>query len=78
VQHTSIAPVIKDTHISDIKAGDTIVRKGKEMTVCAKDITRGFMGTAIFGDSYNNGHKPVKRVLFPRFHCGQFIRYASQ
>jgi len=51
-------------HIDLLKAGDTILHDGKEMTVCNKDLKRGgFMGTSVFGDSYKSGYQPVIRVL---------------
>jgi hypothetical protein len=56
--------IIKEVHISQISAGDTIHHGGAVRTVCGKDIKKGgFMGTSIFGDSYMSGHKLVKRVL---------------
>lgn len=54
-----------DTHISDIKVGDTVLHNGKEMTVGKKNITRdAFTGTAIFGDSYNSGKKFVTKLVY--------------
>lgn len=51
-------------HISQIKAGDTIVYNGKLSTVCANNIERGgFCGDTIFGDSYRSGTKPVDKVV---------------
>jgi hypothetical protein len=45
---------------SVIKVGDTILHKGKEMTVSKNDITRSsFMGISIFGDCYHSGYKKV-------------------
>ena len=56
--------IIKEVHISQISAGDTIHHDGAIRTVCGKDIKKdGFMGTSIFGDSYKSGHNLVKRVL---------------
>ena len=54
--------ITEKTHISTIRGGDTIVHRGKVMTVCNKDIKRGFCGIAIFGDSYRMGTIPVTRV----------------
>lgn len=55
--------VIKEmVHVSDIKVGDCIEHQGKLMTVCNKDIKRGFMGITIFGDSYRSGRAPVVRA----------------
>ena len=52
-------------HISTIKGGDTILHNGIIMTVCEKDITSGFEGVAVFGDSYRGGAKLVKVVQIP-------------
>lgn len=56
-----------DTHIDNIKPGDTVEHNGKKMTVCRSDIKRGtFMGTTLFGDSYRLGRLPVKKVNIQR------------
>lgn len=44
---------------SVIRNGDVILHNGKEMTVNNSDITTGFFGVCIFGDSYNMGRKKV-------------------
>jgi len=47
-------------HISRIRSGDTIFHKGKDRTVCKKDIKYDdFMGISIFGDCYRLGTIPV-------------------
>ncbi|WWQ13072.1 hypothetical protein MM5_049 [Morganella phage vB_Mm5] len=51
-------------HISKVKPGDTVLHNGELLTVCAKNITNGFMGTCIFGDSYRSGTKLVTLVTF--------------
>lgn len=54
-------------HITAIKAGDTILHRGRLRTVCKQDITTSpFTGLAIFGDSYKMGFEPVKRIDFVR------------
>lgn len=54
----------KFVHISTIQAGDTIEHNGQVTTVCKSNIkTCTFMGTSIFGDSYNRGHKLVKKII---------------
>lgn len=54
---------IVNTHISTIRAGDTVEHEGKIMTVCHKDIKKdAFFGTTLFGDSYRIGQQPVKKV----------------
>lgn len=52
----------EEVHVSDIKAGDCIEHQGKLMTVCRKDIKKGFMGLSIFGDSYRLGRQCVIRA----------------
>ncbi len=53
-------------HISTISAGDTVLHQGKLRTVCRRDIKRSdFFGLMLFGDSYNLGTVPVKKVIFP-------------
>jgi putative protein kinase ArgK-like GTPase of G3E family len=52
------------THISYIRAGDTVEHNGKIMTVCNSDIKSGFSGITLFGDSYRLGQTPVKKVVF--------------
>jgi hypothetical protein len=58
--------VIEDIHISGIVPGDIIMcNDGHMRTVCKKNIHKGgFCGTTIFGNSYNSGTIPVKRVKF--------------
>jgi len=52
----------KMVHISQIRVGDIIERDGKETTVCKHNIKQDkFWGTSLFGDSYNAGHKLVKK-----------------
>lgn len=58
-----IANVHKDT----IKVGDTILcSDGLMRTVCRNNITSGFCGICIFGDSYQLGRIPVKKVIIKR------------
>ncbi|EAA6844921.1 hypothetical protein DRX19_29025 [Salmonella enterica subsp. enterica] len=53
-------------HISTISAGDTVLHQGKLRTVCRRDIKNSdFFGLMLFGDSYNLGAVPVKKVIFP-------------
>ena len=50
------------THLSDIRGGDTVLVKGVLTTVGNKDIKRcSFMGTSIFGSSYP---RTITKVLF--------------
>ena len=56
---------IKPTHISDIKAGDTILHNGEVKTVSGNNIKcSSFIGKTLFGDSYNLGYKQVEMVTF--------------
>lgn len=54
-------------HISQIKRGDTVLHNDKMRTVCKTDIKHSsFMGTTLFGDSYNLGYKLVAKILFKK------------
>jgi len=57
--------IIEDTHISQIRVGDTVEHNGEIKTISGTNIKRcSFMGTSIFGDSYRIGRIPVKKVIF--------------
>lgn len=48
----------------DIKIGDIILcNDGEIRTVCKNNITNGFMGLCLFGDSYRLGIEKVKKVI---------------
>ncbi len=69
--------VTKEVHISEVKAGYTILHEDSLRTVSANDIkTDGFLGDTLFGDSYNAGMKNVILVGFPRWVSGEFSGYA--
>jgi hypothetical protein len=52
-------------HVSLIRWGDTIHHRGHDRTVGKKDIKKcPFMGSSVFGDTYNSGHKLVTLVEF--------------
>lgn len=54
----------ESVHISNISAGDIIIRNGLVTTVSGNNIKRNtFMGTTLFGDSYRLGHTPVEKVV---------------
>lgn len=54
-------------NIDEIIAGDTVMHNDKMMTVSNSDIKQSsFMGTSLFGDSYNHGHKLVKKVIIEK------------
>lgn len=56
--------VINQVHISQISVGDTIQHEGNLRTVNANHIKKDlFMGTTLFGDSYNLGSKTVAKVV---------------
>lgn len=55
---------IKDTHISLIQPGDTVIHYGTMKTVTKPNISGGFCGKTLWGDSYMSGHRPVKLVQF--------------
>lgn len=51
-------------HISQIRAGDTIMHYGQLTTVCANNIKKGvFCGTSLFGDNYKLETKAVDKVV---------------
>lgn len=53
----------KQIHISQLRAGDTILHRGELKTVCKTDLTESdFMGRSVFGDSYKLGYEPVLLV----------------
>ena len=56
--------ITKKTHIDNIIAGDIILHYGEIKTLSPCYISRGgFMGTTIWGDSYNLGTKPVIKIV---------------
>jgi len=57
--------VIKEVHITQIQAGDTVIHNNKVITVGKKDISySGFMGKCLRGDSYALGKRLVKKIIF--------------
>lgn len=65
---------IEEVNISEIKVGDTIIHHGQQRTVCQRAFGHDpFIGKLLWGDSYNMGHMPVKKVTFPRWFKG--VRY---
>lgn len=55
---------LNPVHISQIAAGDTIEHEGQLRTVSGNNIKKNsFMGTTLFGDSYNLGTKTVSKVV---------------
>jgi len=55
---------IESVHISRISIGDTIEHEGKITTISGNNIKiNTFMGTTLFGDSYNFGNKAVNKVV---------------
>lgn len=64
----AVKRIIKEVHISTISIGDSILcPDGKERTVSKGNIKRSeFMGISIFGDTYNLGTKPVKKVIYEK------------
>ena len=58
---------IVETHVSDIKHGDTILEKGEMVTVSRNYIKRDpLLGTTIRGNSYHGGSKPVLKAVIKR------------
>lgn len=58
---------IRNVHKDTIRVGDTILcEDGLMRTVCRNNITSGFCGVCLFGDSYQLGQIPVKKVIIKR------------
>jgi hypothetical protein len=54
---------VEETHIADIKAGDTVLHDGGLKTVCFSNIKQDkWLGTTLFGDTYMGGRKLVKKA----------------
>lgn len=54
---------MENVHISQIKAGDTVLFNGVATTVCGKDIKYcSFMGITLFGSNYKSGRELVQRM----------------
>ena len=66
---------IVETHISDIRHGDTIVEDGELVTLSDGYIKNDkFMGRSIRGDSYNGGRNPVLKAVIKRaMPSGEFV-----
>lgn len=59
---------IQLTNKENIGIGDTILcNDGNMRTVCRNNITNGFMGLCLFGDSYRLGNEKVKKVINLKF-----------
>ena len=55
---------MKQVHISTIRIGDTILHNGEVKTISGNNIKYcPFIGTTLFGDSYNLGYKLVIKIL---------------
>lgn len=58
---------IVETHVSDIKHGDTIIENGELVTVSRNYIKRDpILGATIRGNSYHGGRKPVLKAVIKR------------
>lgn len=56
---------IELVNINQIRVGDVIIFDDKMRTLTKSNFKRcGFMGSTIYGDSYQLGLKPVQRVKF--------------
>lgn len=63
-----------NSHIRDIRPGDTVIHNGEMKTVCRNNIKRDpFLGITLFGDCHNMGRTLIKKVIFPRYYCGKII-----
>lgn len=55
----------EQVHVSNIRAGDTILIDGVMKTICPKDLTYDyFIDHRLWGDSYRLGTIPITRVVF--------------
>lgn len=55
--------IILKVHIRHLKRGDKVLHKGKERWIGPKDIKEVDGIRTIFGDSYENGSKPVQKIV---------------
>lgn len=69
----------KKVHVSDLKAGDTVLMNGEMETVGANHLTRD----ELFGYQYKGycqhetaGYLDV--VLFPKYNKGKIVAYVTQ
>lgn len=54
-----------DVHISQIRVGDTVLHNLQEKTVSGTDLKHDkFIGTTLFGDSYNLGYRKVRKIIY--------------
>ena len=59
--------LVTEVHISEITVGDTVMHNRELRTVTRLSFgSDEFLGLLLFGDSYNLGHKKVKRVTIQR------------
>jgi len=62
--------VLQKVHISEIKAGDTVILNGQIKTVNEPNIGRcSLLGTTLWGDSYHSGSILIERVLVNSAGC---------
>lgn len=58
---------VVETHVSDIKHGDTIIENGELVTISRSYIKRDpLIGTTIRGNSYHGGRKSVLKAVIKR------------
>ena len=58
---------IVETHIADIRQGDTIIESGELVTLSRNYIKSDpLLGRTIRGNSYNGGRKPVLKAVIKR------------
>jgi hypothetical protein len=56
---------VSPVHIGDLRAGDTVLREGRLLTVSRSNLKHGgFAGSTLEGDSYLCGTQPVMLVKF--------------
>jgi len=56
---------MEETHITNIRIGDTVLHEGVKRTVDKDNIKYSeFMGITLWGDSYKLGTQLVKRITY--------------
>lgn len=69
----------KKVHISEIKAGDTVVVGGRMETVSKHHLTKSdFFGHQYKGYCHHESKGFIELALFPIWSKGKLVRYATQ
>lgn len=68
----------RETAISDLRVGDTVLIGGTERTVGKCDVKKGFAGYTLWGDPHHQTQGRVPVRLYPRFFRGTFVGWFTQ